>query len=105
MEATMILQQNIDDEELIAATLLHDILEDTELEEEDLREIFNDRIADLVLGASEKLKDRDNKPWKIRKQHTIDYLKTADTEVQYIACADKLMSLPLDFGQEKTMLF
>lgn len=93
MEVAMTLQKEGKTDELIAAGLLHDTLEDTEYEEEDLRELFNDQITELVLGASEELEDRENTPWEERKQHTIDYLKTADMDVKYIACADKLSNI------------
>src|SRR6056297_280460 len=73
VEVAMILQRNKMDDELIAAALLHDTLEDTELEENDLQEMFNDRITELVLGATEPLKNRDNIPWEERKEHTIKY--------------------------------
>ncbi len=93
VEVAMILQENGMEDEVIAAGLLHDILEDTELEENDLRGIFNDRIAELVLGASEPLEDRDNIPWEERKEHTINFLKNAERDIQILACADKLSNV------------
>ncbi|MCK8825741.1 HD domain-containing protein [Fuchsiella alkaliacetigena] len=93
VEVAMILQEDGVDEELIAAALLHDTLEDTELSEEQLRARFNDRIVELVLGASEELEDRDNTSWEKRKEHTVNYLKEAPHEVKLIACADKLSNI------------
>jgi len=93
VEVAMILQKHCCDEELIAAGLLHDTLEDTELSEEDLRKTFNDRITRLVLGASEKLENREKTPWKERKKHTIESVKKADQRVKYLVCADKLSNI------------
>lgn len=92
-EVALILQENKASEEVIAAGILHDTLEDTELKEENIREIFGDRVLKLVLGASEELEGRENTPWYNRKLHTINHLKKASMEVKMIACADKLSNI------------
>lgn len=92
-EVAMILQENGMSASIITAGLLHDTLEDTEMTENKLRELFGEEILKLVLGASEKLEDRDNTLWISRKKHTIEYLKNAPREVKYIACADKLSNI------------
>ena len=40
------------DEEIVAAAWLHDVLEDTDTKEQELRENFGDRVADLVLECT-----------------------------------------------------
>ncbi|MCT4566012.1 MAG: HD domain-containing protein [Maledivibacter sp.] len=92
-EVALILQENSASEEVIAAGILHDTLEDTELTKEEIRDIFGDRILELVLGASEELDDRENTPWHDRKLHTIEHLKNAPRDVKMIACADKLSNI------------
>ncbi|WP_432663395.1 HD domain-containing protein [Wukongibacter baidiensis] len=92
-EVAMILQENGCSEDVIAAGILHDTLEDTELTEAEVREVFGDRILELVLGASEELEDRGNRAWYDRKLHTIEYLKDASMEIKMIACADKLSNI------------
>ncbi|MFW6271062.1 MAG: HD domain-containing protein [Bacillota bacterium] len=79
----MILQKHGLSQEVVAAGLLHDILEDAEMTEQELKEIFNEDILELVKGASEKLENRDDTCWKDRKCHTIKYLKNAKKEIQY----------------------
>lgn len=77
-------------EEVIAAGILHDTLEDTETNYSDLTEVFGVRVANLVLAASEHDKSL---PWEVRKQHTIDMLKDASLEEIQVIVADKLHNL------------
>lgn len=78
------------DEEVIAAGILHDTVEDTPLTLEDIEEEFGPRVATLVDGASEPNKKL---RWEERKQHTVEFLKTAPLDVRYITCADKLSNI------------
>ena len=73
----MLLQKAKCSEEVIAAGILHDTLEDTETTFKDLTEEFGVHVANLVQAASENDK---NLPWEERKQHTIDMLKDASLE-------------------------
>lgn len=96
IEAAAIVSTMTDDEEVIAAAVLHDVLEDTEATEDDLLARFGRRITELVIGESEN--KRRNFPaaltWKIRKQETITFLETeADTDAKMLALADKLSNL------------
>lgn len=77
-------------EEVVAAGILHDTLEDTETTHEELAETFGVRVADLVKAASENDKSL---PWEARKQHTIDKLKEAPLEEIQVIVADKLHNL------------
>ena len=91
VEVAMILKESSLEEEVIAAGMLHDILEDTGVSPEEIRSEFGEEILRLVLGASEKLENRDDRSWRKRKEHTINYLKDeADFKIKLIACADKL---------------
>lgn len=79
-----------DDEEIIAAAILHDTIEDCpQVTEELLRKEFGDRVATFVVHESE---DK-SKTWKERKSATIEYLKDAPLEMQYIGLADKLSNM------------
>ncbi|MCI8744977.1 MAG: bifunctional (p)ppGpp synthetase/guanosine-3',5'-bis(diphosphate) 3'-pyrophosphohydrolase [Lachnospiraceae bacterium] len=96
IEAAAIVSAMTDDEEVIAAAVLHDVLEDTAATEDDLLARFGRRITELVIGESED--KRRNFPaaltWKIRKQETITFLETeADTDAKMLALADKLSNL------------
>ena len=96
IEAAAIVSAMTDDEEVIAAAVLHDVIEDTEATREDLLARFGRRITDLVMNESED--KRRNLPaaltWKTRKQETITFLETeADTDAKMLALADKLANL------------
>ncbi|SHG09818.1 HD domain-containing protein [Ornithinibacillus halophilus] len=76
-------------EELICAGYLHDVVEDTPYDIEDIKKLFGERVATLVLAHTE---DK-TKTWKERKQHTIDTIKNGEKEVKYLIVADKLDNL------------
>ena len=61
MEAAAIVAEMTDDQELIAAAVLHDVVEDTEVTIPDIRGLFGERIAFYVAGESED-KRRDLPP-------------------------------------------
>ncbi|ULL13919.1 HD domain-containing protein [Paenibacillus sp. H1-7] len=73
--------------EIVAAGILHDTLEDTDATYSDLVEQFGQNVADIVMGCSEPDKSLS---WEERKEHTVQYLKTASQPVRMVACADKL---------------
>ncbi len=83
----MLLSQAGCPEEIVAAGILHDTVEDTPVTLDYLRETFGDRVARIVEGCSEPDKSA---TWEARKEHTLRYLRTAPHEVRLVACADKL---------------
>ena len=96
MEAAAIVCTMTDDEEVIAAAVLHDVLDDTDATKENLLAHFGRRITELVLGESED--KRRHLPaaltWRTRKRETITFLETeASTEAKMLALADKLSNL------------
>lgn len=90
------LEANGFSEELICAGYLHDTVEDTLIEIEDIERKFGPRVAKLVAAHTE---DK-SKSWKERKQHTIDTIKNAEKDVKYLIVADKLDNL---LGLEKDL--
>lgn len=95
LEVSAIVGTMTDDKEIIAAAVLHDVVEDTPIRIEEIKEEFGEHVANMVAGESEN--KRANQPaedtWKIRKQETLDHLKTASREIKIIALADKLSNL------------
>jgi len=86
----MILLEASASDEVIAAALLHDVVEDTDITPAQIEQEFGPEIAQLVRSVSEP--DRDA-PWEDRKQHTIDKLRYAPLPVKLLACADKLHNI------------
>lgn len=93
IEVAITLQKNEMPDEIIAAGLLHDTLEDTYIKVDDLIDEFGEKVTNLVIGASEELENRENTSWEKRKEYTINHLKNTDLEIKYIACADKLSNI------------
>ncbi len=91
IDTANIIAQVKNDEELITAAILHDSVEDAGVSLEEIRNIFGARVAELVEGVSEPDK---SKPWKQRKQHTINHLRDESTyDIQLLECADKLSNI------------
>ncbi|WP_462408629.1 HD domain-containing protein [Neobacillus sp. Marseille-QA0830] len=75
---------------LVAAGILHDTVEDTPVTLEDISQEFGPEIAAIVEGCSEPNKSHS---WEQRKQHTIEFLKSASHDIKAVACADKLHNI------------
>lgn len=89
MEVAMIVALMTDDQDLIAAAYLHDVIEDAGVTYETLKQEFGTHVAELVRMESE---DK-SKSWQERKQATIDHLKTAGREEKILTFGDKLSNL------------
>lgn len=74
-------------DEVVLASILHDVVEDSAITIGDIRGLFGQQVAELVAGASER---RKSESWEIRKRETIDFLIHAPKDVLFIVCADKL---------------
>lgn len=96
VEAAAIVSELTDDQELIAAAVLHDVVEDTDVTIQELQDYFGERIASYVSGESEN-KRRELPPestWMLRKEETIAFLRErADRNAKILALADKLSNL------------
>lgn len=79
------------DEDIIAAALLHDTIEDTAYTKEELLADFGPRVAGMVLDVTEP--PRSEMAWKERKQWYIVHLKKAGYEARLISLADKINNL------------
>ncbi len=96
LEVVTILAGMTDDEDILAAAVLHDTVEDTKTTLEEIDEIFGPRVCELV--ASETENKRGNLPaaqtWFIRKKESLDFLKsTNDMGVKMLWLSDKLANI------------
>ena len=96
IEAAAIVSTMTADPDMIAAAVLHDVVEDTDTTVEEISFFFNERIARLVEAESEN-KRKDLPPqetWMVRKMETLEFLRTkADREAKILALADKLSNM------------
>ena len=80
MEAATIAATLTNDPEILAAAVLHDVIEDCGVTEDTLRVRFGKRVAHLVrLQSEEKDEDRQG-TWQKRKLQTINRLRAASRE-------------------------
>ncbi len=95
VEAMEIVCRMTEDEELRAAAVLHDTLEDTKTTKDELVEYFGSRVADLVAAESEDKREGqpETETWMARKQETVNHLSRASTEVRMLALGDKLSNV------------
>ena len=84
-----------EDEEVRAAAVLHDTVEDTGATQNDIRERFGDRVCGLVLAESENKREGipEVETWEIRKRETVEKLEHADRDAKIICLADKLANI------------
>ena len=96
LEAAVITSSLTSDPEIIAASVLHDVVEDANVMPEEIEQKFGKRVKELVMAETEN-KRRHQRPedsWKIRKIEAIEYLtKTQDMGVKILYLGDKLSNL------------
>ena len=95
LEAVSIAATMTNDQELLAAAALHDVVEDTEVTLRDIEREFGRRIAMLVEAESDiefKGKSR-AESWRLRKEEAIARLSSAENDVKIVALADKLSNI------------
>ena len=94
-EAAAIAATLTDDEEVLMAVVLHDTVEDTDVTAEDIRREFGERVAELVSGETEDKREGIPKEesWMIRKQESLEELRTAPAEVKIMWLSDKISNM------------
>jgi len=84
-------------ETMIAAAMLHDVLEDTKITSKQLREKFGGIVSSLVLQLTNPSKNHTDLPRAKRKQMDRDFLRTVSREAKIIKMHDRLDNIS-DFG-------
>lgn len=93
MEAAAIAATLTNDPEVLAAALLHDVVEDCGVTDTELRTRFGKRVAMLVMSVSEQKEPDAQTSWQKRKLRTINHLRAATREQLILTLADKLSNL------------
>ena len=96
MEAAVIVGTMTNDQNLIAAAALHDVVEDAGVTIDEIEQRFGKRVRELVESETED-KREDLPPeatWRIRKEESLEVLKNAnDNDVLMVWLGDKLANM------------
>ena len=96
MEAAVIVGTMTDDQNVIAAAALHDVVEDAGITIQEIEERFGKRVRELVASETED-KRADLPPadtWRVRKEESLAVLKnTDDIGVLMVWLGDKLANM------------
>ena len=96
MEAAVIVGTMSDDQNLIAAAALHDVVEDAGVTIEEIEERFGKRVRELVQSETEDKRAElpPSDTWRIRKEESLAVLKnTEDIGVLMVWMGDKLANM------------
>lgn len=107
-EAAAIVSSVTEDEELLAAALLHDVIEDCGVTEQEICERFGARVARIVLAESETKEGDPFETWDKRKQEAINKLKRAGFDEKVVILGDKLSNMRAirrDYDRDGEVLF
>jgi len=96
METAAIVGSMTEDQDLLAAAVLHDVAEDTDVTIGEIRETFGQRVTYLI--ASDTEDKRAHLPaaltWQMRKKETVEMLEAADDiGIKMLCLGDKLSNL------------
>ena len=110
MEALEIVATMTRNQELLAAAVLHDTVEDTGVTIEQIRTGFGDLIASLVASESDTMPEgvSEEDSWHARKQDAIERLKRASLDAKIVALGDKLSNMRAiarDYAQQGDALW
>ena len=96
LEALVVAGTLTSDREVLAAMVLHDVVEDAGVEPSELKERFGERVMELVATETEdKMRDRPaSETWRLRKEQSLAKLSASrDPAVQIIWLGDKLSNI------------
>jgi (p)ppGpp synthase/HD superfamily hydrolase len=87
----LILARHGFNDQVLAAAILHDVLEDTETTPQELSQEFGEKVLSLVQEVSEPDLGRPkSETWEQRKMAKLDQLRSASPEALAICAADRL---------------
>jgi myo-inositol-1(or 4)-monophosphatase len=96
MEVGVIVSTMTDKQEVIAAGVLHDVVEDAGISLEEIGEIFGARVMELVASETENKYEElpPEETWRTRKEESLRKLReTDDIDVLMLWIGDKLSNI------------
>ena len=96
MEVGVIVGTMTDDQEVISAGILHDVVEDAGITIEEIGDTFGARVMELVASETENKREElpPEQTWRIRKEESIEKLRsTDDLHVLMLWIGDKLSNI------------
>ena len=99
---------DVQDVTVLCAALLHDTIEDTETTADELRAVFGDQVASVVLEVT----DDKSLEKSVRKQQQIEHAPNISPQAQMVKLADKISNLrdilaspPADWSPERKQAY
>ena len=93
---------------VLCAALLHDTIEDTETTVEELKRLFGDKVAAIVVDVT----DDKSLPKAVRKEEQVRHAPHISTEAKLVKLADKICNLrdilvspPADWSAERKRMY
>lgn len=98
-QVALLLRQHGFSDEVVAAGLVHDVLEDTEYPEQKLREALGDTVYSIVRQVT----NDDSLSWVEKKKKYIQSVRDGSVGAKAVATADKIQNLEslLDIAQHE----
>ena len=96
IEVAVIISTMTDRQEVIAAGLLHDVVEDAGITIEQVGDKFGERVKELVASETENKREElpPEQTWRIRKEETLEKLRvTDDIDILMLWIGDKLSNI------------
>jgi guanosine-3',5'-bis(diphosphate) 3'-pyrophosphohydrolase len=92
------------DATILCAAVLHDTIEDTETTDDELRQLFGDKVTAIVLDVT----DDKSLPKEVRKEEQVRHAPHISSEAKLVKLADKICNLrdilvspPADWSAER----
>ena len=96
MEVGAIISTMTESQEVIAAGILHDVVEDAGVGIDEIGRLFGSRVMELVASETENKREElpPEQTWRIRKEESLEALRGADdTDVMILWIGDKLSNI------------
>ncbi|MEO8656342.1 MAG: HD domain-containing protein [Ramlibacter sp.] len=98
----------VDDATVLCAAVLHDTIEDTETTADEIRALFGQKVAAVVLEVT----DDKSLEKQLRKQRQVEHAPHISTEAKLVKLADKISNLrdilaspPADWSAERKQTY